>query len=161
MARKRPISLDDLFRLKAVARVALSPDAQRVVFELKRFDLAENKNFQQLMLADVQTGGVRPLTSGKHSDSRPGWSPDGAQIAFISDRDKGACLFVPPMPGGGEARRLTQPDGFVSDLAWSPDSRRLAFAYQPMSERQRMERDGKGEELKKRPQFKHITRVFH
>lgn len=161
MPRKRPIALDDLFRLKAVGRVALSPDARRVVFELKRFDLAENRNFSQLMMADAQTREVQPLTSGPHSDTRPAWSPDGRWLAFVSDRDKGACLFVLPMEGGGEARRLTRPDGTVSEFAWSPDSRRLAYVYQPMNERQLLERDGKSEEVRKRPQFKHVTRLFH
>lgn len=160
MAKKRPLKLDDLFEMRAAGRVALAPNGRHVAFELKRFDLADNKNYQQLMLVDTETGEQRALTDGKRSDSAPKWSPDGRNLAFLSDRDKGTTLWVMPMTGG-EPRRLTAPDGFVKDFDWSPDGRRIAFTYQPMSEREKLERDEKTDELKKRPQFKHIQRLFH
>lgn len=138
----------------------MSPDGKRIAFEAKRFDLAENRNFIQLMLVDVATGKTRPLTDGKHNDTRPKWSPDGSSLAFISDRDKGNCLFVLPMDGG-ERRRITEPDGFVSDFDWSPNGAALVYARQAMSERELLERDGKVDEVRKRPEFKHITRLHH
>lgn len=157
---KRALRVEDLFSLRAVGRCAISPDGQRVAFELKRFDAAENKNFTRLMLVDVADGALRELTRGNHVDSSPRWSPSGRELAFLSNRDKGTCLFVLPM-AGGEPRRVTPPDGFVHDFDWSPDGRRFVFTRQAMSEREIMERDGKEAELKKRPQFKHITRLFH
>ncbi len=160
MARKRRIKPDDLFKLRAVGRVAISPDGRLLAFELKRFDLRENKNFVQIMLADVETGDVRALTEGKHCDSRPRWSPDGRLLAFLSDRDKGTSLWILPM-AGGEPRRITDRDGHVREFAFSPDGHRLAYTYLPMSEREKLERDEKTDELKKRPQYKQITRLFH
>lgn len=154
------MQLEDLYRLKAVGRVSLSPDGRRVAFELKRFDAAENRNFTQLMLAEVDTGVVRPLTQGNHNDTRPRWSPDGRSMAFLSDRGKPTCLWVLPM-SGGDPRRITDRDGDVHDFAWSPDGRRFAFTYQPLTAKEKLERDGKADELKKRPQFKHVTRLFH
>ena len=155
------ITLEDLFELRAVGRVALEPNGRRVVFELKRADAGENKNFTQLMVVDVQSGALRPLTAaGKHSDSLPRWSPDGRFIAFISSREKSAALYVLPMDGG-EATRLTDLDGSVSDFGWSPDGSRLAYAYQPLSEREKLQRDGKSDELRRRPAFKHIRRLHH
>lgn len=134
--RKRPIRLADLFRLRAVGRPAISPDSRQIVFELKRFDFPENRNFTQLMIVDAENRETRALTAAaKHSDTLPRWSLDGTRVAFVSDRDKGTCLFVLPL-AGGEARRLTPPDGFVHDFAWSPDGRLIAYAWQAMSQRQ-------------------------
>ncbi len=160
MPKPRPLKLEDLFALKAVGRVALAPDRARIAYELKRFDAAANKNFQQIMLLDVHSGQTRPLTQGKHIDSLPRWSADGEYLAFISDREKVAALYVMPM-SGGEPRRLTDRDGNVSDFDWSPDSRRLAYSYQPLNEREKLERDEKHDQVKKLPQFKHYTRLFH
>lgn len=161
MEKKRPMRIEDLFRLKAVGHVAIAPDGRRVVFELKRFDLAENKNFTQLMLTDATTGDVRPLTAeAKHSDTAPKFSPDGSRLAFLSDRDKPTCLWVMPLDGG-EPRRLTDREGNVKDFDWSPDGRRIAYAYHPLNEREKLERDEKNEELRKRPQFKRITRLLY
>lgn len=160
MPKKTPIELDDLFRLKVVGRPAMSPKGDRIAFEMKRFDLKENKNFTQLMIVDVESGELRELTSGKHSDTQPRWSPDGKRLAFISNRDKGSCLFGMTMDGG-EARRITDPDGFVHDFAWSPNGRTFVYSYQAMNEREKLERDGKDDEVKRMPQYKHITRLFH
>ena len=160
MPRKRPMRLEDLFRLKVVGRVAISPDGRQVAFELKRLDAKDNKNYTQIMLADVARGSVRALTHGKHADTRPGWSPDGTRLAFLSNRDKTTCLWVLPMTGG-EPRRVTDRDGHVHDFAWSPDGRRFACIYQPLTEREKLERDGKRDEVARMPQFKHITRPFH
>jgi len=161
MAGKRPLSIDDLFRLRAVGHVAISPDGRKVVFELKRFDLKQNKNFVQLMLADSETGDVRALTAeARHSDTLPRFSPDGSQLAFLSDREKPNCLWVLPMTGG-EPRRITDRDGVVKDFDWSPDGRRLAYTCQPLTQREKLERDEKHDELKKQPQFRHIRRLTH
>ncbi len=160
MARKRPVQIDDLFQLRAVGHVALSPDGTRVAYELKRFDAKENKNFTQIMLVDTASGATRPLTGEKYSSSLPRWSPDGGRLAFLSDREKGASLWVLPM-SGGEPQRITDRDGCVSDFDWSPDGKRIAFEYQPLTERQKLERDEKHDEVKKRPQFKHLTRLRH
>jgi len=161
MAKARPMKIEDLFKLNAVGKVALSPDGRRVAFELKRFDLNENKNFSQLMLADAETGRVRQLTKrAKHNDTLPRFSPDGKQLGFLSTRNKVCCLWIMPMDGG-EARRLTDRDGNVKDFAFSPNSRRIAYTRQSLSDREKLERDDKQEEIRKGVQIKHITRLTH
>ena len=133
MAKKRPMKLVDLFKLKAVGAVAISPDGTKVAFELKRFDLQENKNFVNIMLVDVGGQKPRPLTCGNHVDLRPRWSPDGKRLAFTSDRDKGRTLWLLDMTGG-EPRRISEPDGFVTDFAFSPNGRKIVYTRQAMSE---------------------------
>ncbi|MCG3128734.1 MAG: Dipeptidyl-peptidase 5 [Phycisphaerae bacterium] len=160
MPTQRPMKLDDLFALKAVGKVAIAPDGRRIAFELKRFDFEKNKNFVNIMLVDADGTRLRSLTRGERVDLLPKWSPDGTRLAFTSDRDKGRTLWVLPMEGG-DPQRLTEPDGFVSDFAWSPDGSRIAYVYQEMNAREKLERDGKHDEVKKLPQYKHITSIRH
>jgi serine/threonine protein kinase len=58
-------------------------------------------------------------------DSEPAFSPDGAQIAFRSERDGGG-IFVMGVTGES-VRRLTD---FGYNPAWSPDGSRIVFATQ-------------------------------
>ncbi|HKS23970.1 MAG TPA: protein kinase [Thermoanaerobaculia bacterium] len=60
-------------------------------------------------------------------DSEPAFSPDGAQIAFRSERDGGG-IFV--MGATGESpKRLTN---FGHNPAWSPDGTQIVFATEPV-----------------------------
>lgn len=55
----------------------------------------------------------------------PTWSPDGEQIAFLSNRAEGWDLYTMPV-SGGEAMRLTS-GATADDPAWSPDGRWIAL----------------------------------
>jgi tricorn protease len=50
-------------------------------------------------------------------------SPDGKKLAVIAHGE----IFATPTKDGGPGQRITDTPGAESDLAWSPDSRRLAF----------------------------------
>ena len=87
--------------------------------------------FFHLFTVDALTGETRQLIDGEGDDSSPVWSPDGTQVAFISDRLQDRDLvpyseaYVVPA-GGGEAVRWSQGLLDVAAIAWSPDGQQLA-----------------------------------
>lgn len=86
----------------------------------------------------VATGGGAPArwTRNPARDRSPAVSPDGKQIAFVSDRSGGDEIWVMPADRPfGEARRVTFNDGDDTDPAWSPDGRRIAHATIVSNER--------------------------
>lgn len=54
----------------------------------------------------------------------PAWSPDGARIAFLSNRAEGWDLYIAPA-AGGDAERQTR-GATADDPAWTPDARAVA-----------------------------------
>lgn len=92
------------------------------------FDLAPNdKNFVMEVLGDLYTlpieGGIaQVLTKGLPFDSQPVYSPDGDQIAFISDRSGSENVWV-MNPDGSDIRMLsdTREDSELMSPSWSPD----------------------------------------
>jgi len=59
-------------------------------------------------------------------DGSPAWSPDGTRIAFYSERDGNAEIYVMNADGSGRTRLTTTSadEGYPS---WSPDGRTITF----------------------------------
>lgn len=78
-----------------------------------------------VMLADLDSGAVRPLTDIPARNNRqPCWSPDGSQVAYVSDRTGYYELWATDVATGAE-RRITHAEKDLSQPAWSPDGRHL------------------------------------
>ncbi len=93
------------------------------------------KSHTFLYLYDVPTGKLRKLTPGEVYDESDGtWSPDGKEIAFISnhtaepERNINTDVFVVAAKAGSEPRQLTHYTGAdVGPPEWSPSGNEIAF----------------------------------
>jgi TolB protein len=96
------------------ARPDFSPDGNRIVYSSYL-----GRNWLQLWLMPANGGEPFPLTYGEWDETSPRWSPDGAQIAFISNRDGDTQLRLLRLPGGSSRvleatdRHRLRPSGTV------------------------------------------------
>src|SRR2546428_6951592 len=130
-ADRRPVTAQDLTRLRGVGDPQISPDGRRVAFVMTTASAERDDYLSNVWVVDVNGGEPRRLTTGTAKDTLPRWSPNGRWLAFVSDRGpkKKSQLYAMPADGG-EATQLTDlPNGVFSQggVAWSPDSTRLAF----------------------------------
>jgi TolB protein len=75
-------------------------------------------------LAEGAPGIATPLTT-TDADRDAAWSADGRKLAFMSERDGNAEIYVMNADGSGQTR-LTNDPGFDADPTFSPDGR-IAF----------------------------------
>lgn len=126
----RPLTLDDLARMKAVADPNCSPDGKAVVYTVSQADTKEDKSgTSHLWLIQYDGSENRQLTWSEQGESQPRFSPDGKYLSFTSARPgpaKGTQLWLMPR-NGGEAFQLTDTKGRISGYEWSPDGKRLAI----------------------------------
>ena len=122
----KPITPELVYQLESVAQPSINPEGGSVAFTRSRVDRDSMETRSSIMLADMNTGRAAPFTNGKR-DTTPRFSPRGASIAFVrpDERDR-PQLWVISLKGG-EARKLTDVQGGVTDPAWSPDGTRIAF----------------------------------
>ena len=68
------------------------------------------------------------LTNNPADDGGPAWSPDGRQIAFVSDRDGDSEIYVMNADGSHQTNLTDNPEAIIWP-AWSPDGRQIAFDF--------------------------------
>ncbi len=94
-----------------------------------------NDAFSALYLYDIATKKSEKLTTAKNvNEEDAAWSPDGAWIAFVSsaepdpDRSNNTDVFVVPSKAASAPHKLTTwPGHDGGHLAWSPDSKSIAY----------------------------------
>lgn len=101
---------------------SVSPDGTQVAFASSR------DGDPEIYVMKADGTDVRRLTFFHKEDWAPQWSPDGRFIAFLSNRENRTRVFVMHPDGSGtRAVSGTVETGEERELAWSPDSRALAF----------------------------------
>ena len=127
----------------------ISPDGSQIVYSTCRYpdsdrvppsDLEYWEFSYEIVVSNIDGTDTRRITNNNHFDNFPVWSPDGSQIAFISDPDPDhdanqirGTLMVYTM-ATGELRDITPFYGrdpvAPHPPVWSPDGRHIAvLAY--------------------------------
>jgi dipeptidyl aminopeptidase/acylaminoacyl peptidase len=132
MARKKPMTVEDLWRVERLGQPSLSPDGAQVVCSLTRHDMAENKGSAALWLLSTLGGAPRQLTQCGEKDGQPQFSPRGHSVGFVAKReqqgtkDESPQFYLIPTDGGEACRVGHVPTG-IDAFKWSPDGRHIVF----------------------------------
>ena len=89
----------------------VSPDGSQIVFDL----------LGDLYLLPVAGGEAKRITSGLPWDCQPRFSPDGKEIAFISDRNGSDNIWRVEVASGKLTQVTKETEWQVGSPAWSPD----------------------------------------
>ncbi len=87
-----------------------------------------------LWVVDVNSGSAKQITEGDDwNDTDPQWSPDGRQIAFVSnrtgkeyDQNRNRDVWVVSADGGA-LTRISDHDEADASPRWSPDGKSIAY----------------------------------
>jgi Tol biopolymer transport system component len=94
-------------------------------------DLEENWNIWRVRLTGDGMSAPEMLLSSTGKNHSPSYSPDGRQIAFVSDRSGSPEIWIAGQ-NGGDLRQLTHFNGpWLGSIRWSPDGTTLAFDARP------------------------------
>jgi acylaminoacyl-peptidase len=123
--KRKSISIEDLYGLKFIREISLSPDGTQIAYTVEWMDKKENKYYTNLYVVN-RKGRSRQFIRGNRNIRLPRWSPNGRFISFIQTdikkNEAKQALWVIPSDGG-EAYAVTKEEGFFGSYSWTPDSR--------------------------------------
>lgn len=90
------------------ARPDFSPDGSRMVYSSYL-----GRQWHQLWVMPANGGDAFPISYGDWDDTNARWSPDGKQLAFITNRGENTELWVQSIPGAEQRRIEVQERRFL------------------------------------------------
>ena len=104
----------------------VSPGGRKVAVQ----NTAEGSAEPQIWIYDLDQETFSPLTF-EGTNNRPFWSPNGAEVGFLSDRNGERAVYARAWDRSGEARLLRAGSGApIFEALWTPDARWLVYEAQ-------------------------------
>ncbi len=109
----------------------MSPDARRLAVKILS-DAGDD-----VWIKELEQGPLSRLTFHGEREQRPGWTPDGQSVTFVSDRAGQMDLYMKRADGTGPAELLLDLDVPIWEASWSPDGTWLVVRVGGTAEAQR------------------------
>jgi len=109
-----------------------SSDGKQIAFASQVSDARgtaayNDPNTAEIYVINADGSSLHKLADNQTIDLGPGWSPDGHQIAFSSNRDGSFQIYVMDADGS-HVKQLTTGTANNVGSAWSPDGTQIAFS---------------------------------
>lgn len=124
-AQKRAFTIEDLYRVKGVSSVSLSPDGKTVCYTASSSDLKNQKSGSDIYIMNADGSHTKALTEDGKSSSAV-WSKDGKSI-FFTNYEKGTAQIFRMDLTTCEAEQVTDYELGIGSPVISPDERYIAF----------------------------------
>jgi dipeptidyl aminopeptidase/acylaminoacyl peptidase len=114
-------------RVTDAADIAVRPDGAQAAFTGSIYRDMQTPPVTRICIVDLTSGQLEARSAPTGNDRVPSWSPDGSQLAFLSDRREAGNyqLYVCEASRGAEAVPAPDIEGTIEYLQWSPDGKQL------------------------------------
>ncbi len=144
---QRGMVSEDLFNLREVSQIAISPDGENIAYTVSvpRDPFNEEDGSSYKWLYVYKNKKSYPYITGEVSISSIKFSPDGNFISYLSKRndDKQKSLYKIPIDGG-ESQKIIEFTTEISEYEWSPSGNQIAFIAKDSTDTKSTEIKDKG-----------------
>jgi dipeptidyl aminopeptidase/acylaminoacyl peptidase len=115
-----------LWKFGRVSDARISPNGEKVVYSVSRYDYKTNKSKADLYVTDIETGSSDLITNfeGPHFNQR--WHPDGEKIAYITT-ENGTAQMWEVKPDGTARKQTSNVEGGINSFEYSPTGTHIYY----------------------------------
>ena len=124
-AQKRAFTIEDLYKVKGVYSVSLSPDGKTICYTSSSSDLKNQKSSSDIYIMNADGSHAKAFTEDGKSSSAV-WSKDGKSI-FFTNYEKGTAQVYRMNLATCEVEQVTDYELGIDNPVISPDERYIAF----------------------------------
>ncbi|MCX6150754.1 MAG: S9 family peptidase [Ignavibacteriales bacterium] len=122
LPQKKAMTIDDLWAMKRVGDISLSPDGNTIAFALTAYDMEKNKGNTDIRLIGSDGKNLRTLKNSEKNEAQPKFSPDGKRIVYTLEDQIWYCNI-----DGSDDKQLTDLYTGASGLVWLKDGSKFLF----------------------------------
>jgi Tol biopolymer transport system component len=126
LAQER-LTPEKLWQLGRVSAPLVSPDAQKVLYEVRRYDLAGNNSKNYIHIVSVNGGTPQVISTAEQNAYSAKWRPDGKKITFLSAQS-GKPQVYEMNPDGSDVQQVTNAEQGINYYKYAPTLDRIAYA---------------------------------
>jgi len=119
---KRAITVDDLWAMKRVGSVVVSPDGEQVAFTVTQYSMDANSGQTDIYLMNIDGSDVHPILNSEKNESSPSFSPDGKKLSYTFGGQIWQCNL-----DGTSQEQLTDLYSGASGIRWANDGSKILF----------------------------------
>jgi len=122
----KTLTVEASLNLRAVGDLQFAPNGERLAFVVTEPAKGTGR-LRHIWIYDRASCVARQVTFSAKSELAPRWSPDGKQLAFLSNRSEDQQQIYLISMNGGEGRAITKGKRSVKAFEWAPDGKTIAF----------------------------------
>ena len=123
------ITADDLYRVKEIYGCEISPNNKKIIYSLTKINKRNEDKYSNLWMTSSNKESQKQITFGNYFDTHPRWSPDGREIAFISNRENKKEQQIYLITKTNKIKKITNLKGEIKSFEWSPNGEKIVAQY--------------------------------
>lgn len=121
------VTPETLWKLARVSEPKVSPDGKSVIYNVRKFDVAENKGQSDIYSVAVTGGTPRVLADSKSDETHARWRPDGKRIGFLTADKNGKNQLWEMNADGSDKKQITSVDEGINQFGYAATLNRIWY----------------------------------
>jgi dipeptidyl aminopeptidase/acylaminoacyl peptidase len=111
---------ETLWQLGRVSEPRLSADGKNVIYNVRTFNVQDNKGQSDIYLVPSAGGESKALANSAADETSARWRPDGKRIGYITADKNGDNQLWEMNPDGSDRKQVTSVTGGINYFGYSP-----------------------------------------